>query len=343
MATKEEVEYRFDSFNLIWFIKRWYKPLIIIGFTAAVIAAIVSLLIENKYKSTVILFPTSSGSVSKALLTDNASSKGILVFGEEEEVEQMLQVLQSDEIQQKIVKKHNLMEHYDIDPESQFPMTQLSQTYNGNINIERTEFMSVRVEVLDKDPQKAADIANDIAAYLDTVMNRMQKQRAKMALEVVENEYRDLKNQIRMLEDSLDRLRDLGVYDYESQAEVYSDAYAQAVAKKNTSGAKLLEEKLNVLAKYGGAYVSIRDFLEHEKKQLSAIKSKYAEAKVDATQNLPHKFIVDQAQKAEKKSYPIRWLIVVVSAASAGILALLVMITIDIFRGEKAKKQQAAK
>jgi len=332
MENIKQAKYNFDSFDLIAFIKQKFKILFIICIVAAIVSAVVALLIENKFKSTVILFPTSSGSVSKALMTDNASSKGILVFGEEEEVEQMQQVLQSDEIRDRIVTKYNLRKHYEIQDNSEFPMTELANTYNSNINIRRTEFMSVEINVLDKDPQIAANIANDIASYLDTVMNRMQKDRARMALEVVEREYSDLIHQISILEDSLVRLREYGIYDYESQAEVYSDAYAQAVAKQNVSGAKLLEEKLQVLAKYGGAYISIRDFLEHEKKQLSAIKSKYAEAKVDATQNLPHKFIVNSAAVAERKSYPVRWLIVVVSTGAAGFLALIALIIIDIFR-----------
>lgn len=332
MVEKEKAKFNFDSFDLIYFIRRRFVPLAIITAVGAIVSIIISLTIEEKYKSTVILFPTASTSVSNALLSDNAATKGVLMLGEEEEVEQMLQVLKSDEIRSRIIQKYNLMEHYEIDSTSQYPLTALANTYNSNISSERTEYMSVEIEVLDKDPQIAANIANDIAAYLDSVMNRMQKERARKALKIVEAEYHDLENQIRTLEDSLVTLRKLGVYDYESQSEVFNDAYAQAVAARNTAGAKELEQKLKVLAQYGGAYVSIRDFLEHEKKQLSKIKAKYAEAKVDAEQNLPHKFIVDQAYKAERKSYPVRWLIVVVSTISTAIFALLLLIVIQIFR-----------
>jgi uncharacterized protein involved in exopolysaccharide biosynthesis len=66
--------------------------------------------------------------------------------------------------------------------------------------------------------------------------------------------------------------------------------------------------------------------LEHEKEQLSHLRAKYQEARVDAEQTLPHKFIVNNAFPAEKKSYPIRWLIVLVSTVSTFIMALLVII-----------------
>jgi len=81
-----------------------------------------------------------------------------------------------------------------------------------------------------------------------------------------------------------------------------------------------LDDKLNVLALYGGPYVSLRDALENDRKQLSLIKSKYEEAKIDAEEVLPQKFIVNSAFKAERKSYPIRWLIVLVTAVSSFLL-----------------------
>jgi len=103
------------------------------------------------------------------------------------------------------------------------------------------------------------------------------------------------------------------------------------MARGNRAGVNRLEQKLEVLAKYGGAYVSLRDALEHDKKQLSEIKAKYEEAKVDATENLPHKFVVSSAYKAERKSYPIRWLIVVITLFSVLFLALVVLGFIEVF------------
>ena len=286
-------------------------------------------MITPKFKSSVIIFPASSSSVSNSLLGRNLAKKDILKFGEEEEVEQLMQVLQSDYIRERIIQKYNLFEHYKIDTSSAYPKTQLLKKYDNNISVKQTKFMSIQINVLDTDPYYAADIANDIATLVDTVMNMMQKDRARKALLIVEREYLKLDNQIKAYEDSLVIIRSFGVNDYESQAEVMNDAYAQAIAAGNFSGAKKLQEKLDILSKYGGAYVSIRDFLEYEKKELSEIKAKYAEAKVDAEQDLPFKFIVNNAFKAEKKSYPVRWLIVVMSTISTFILALLLLIIVE--------------
>ena len=105
------------SFNTIDIIKFLYlnkKPIIIITTVAAIVSIIVSLIIEPKFKSSVVIFPASTSSVSKALLTDmSRAPKDILKFGEEEETEQLMQVLHSDEIKAKIIAKIEKQEALD--------------------------------------------------------------------------------------------------------------------------------------------------------------------------------------------------------------------------------------
>ncbi|MFT5920633.1 MAG: hypothetical protein ACI9FU_002454, partial [Granulosicoccus sp.] len=334
MSQKSNEGLSFDSSNLLQYVYRWRKPLIIVGLVAAVSSAIFSgpTFVPPKYKSTVIMFPTSTASVSKSLMAKNNVSKDdLLSFGEEEQAEQLLQILNSDEIRSTIVSKYELMAHYDIDTTDQYKYTKLYQEYEDNVTYKRTEFQSVRVDVHDTDPVLAADMANDIAALLDTTKNRMQKERAFKAMKIAEDQYLYMKDYVRELEDSLNRLRQMGINDYESMAERFNEAYAKAILEGKTAAAEKLETRLKTLSQYGGAYVSIRDMLEHEKEQLSHLRAKYQEAKVDAEQTLPHKFIVNSAFVAEKKSYPIRWLIVVISVISSILIALLVIIGFESF------------
>lgn len=325
----------FDSSNLLLFILRWKKPLIIVTVLAAVLSAVFSApyFIEPKFESTVIMFPTSTASISKSLLSkNNAAKEDLLAFGEEEQAEQLIQILNSDEIRNRVIQKYDLRTHYDIDSTDKYVETKLFKEYESNITYKRTEFQSVRIDVLDTDPKLAADIANDIAALVDSVKNRMQKERAFKAMRIAEFEYLEMKAYVKELEDSLNRMREMGVNDYESMSERFNEYYAKAILEGNSRAAEKLAEQLKILSKYGGAYVSIRDMLEHEKEQLSHLRAKYQEAKVDAEQTLPHKFIVNNAFPAEKKSYPIRWLIVLVSTVSTFIVALLAIIAFENIR-----------
>ncbi|MES2591483.1 MAG: hypothetical protein V4608_06335 [Bacteroidota bacterium] len=328
----------FSSLNILYFIYKWRKPLIIIGAATVIISSIIALTIQEKYKSTVILFPATTSSISKALLSENNFKQDdVLEFGAEEEAEQMLQILNSDEIRSKISEKYNLLKHYDIDADDKFKLTKLYDEFQSNITFKRTEFMSVKIEVMDINPDTAASIANDIAALHDSTKIRMQKERALQALQIVKKEYFEKDNEIKRMTDSIKILNGFGLYDYESQSEVTTEQYAIAIAKGDQRAMKALEEKLKIIANYGSSYVSLRDDLELQRKQLNLLKTKYEGTKVDVEQILPQKFIVSNAFPAEKKSYPVRWIIVVVSTLAALLVAIIAMLLIENIKQFKVK------
>jgi len=326
--------FRFESTNLLLYMWNRKKPLIVVSSIAFVASVIISLTITPKYQSTVIFFPSSSTSISKALIstTGGGPARDILQFGEEEETERLLQVLYSDEIRERLVEKYNLFEHYQIDPDSRYKYTTLYGKMKENISFRKTEYMSIRIDVLDTDPGVAADMANEIASLLDSTMNRMQKRRAREAYEIVEQEYFSLKDEIGALEDSLKTLGQLGVFNVEAQSQGLVELYLDAVSRGNRSQAERLEKQINVLAEHGGTYLFLTEFLENESARLSLLKEKYVEAKVDAEQNLSHTFIVNKGQEAEKKAYPKRSIIVIISTLSAFLFTLIVLVSIDSVR-----------
>ena len=324
------------------------KPLLIILALAALMAVIFSSshFITPLYKSTSIIYPTSSNSLSKVLIsTTYQSEKDIMNFGEDEQTEQMLQVLNSNRVRDKVISRFNLMEHYDIKANSKYPVTKLNKLYDSRIKFRRTEYNAVKITVLDSDAALAARIANEIAEIFDSTMNQMQKEVAIEAFRIVEQEYNTLVNEMNMLEDSLNTLRKLGVFDYESQVEMLSQQLAVELGKGNNQGVKNIQEQLDILAEYGGASYAINERLDNDRLQLSLVKSKYEEAKVDASEFIPHKFVVTSAFQAERKSYPIRWIIVVITVLSTFLLLIFCIIIYDRAKGffrQKADKHPAA-
>jgi len=318
----------FESKNIIDFIYNWRKVFVIIAIATVFFSYIFSspFFITPKYKSTVILMPTSTNSYARALMSNNYIEKeNILNFGEEEQVEQLLQVLNSNEIRIAVMNKYNLMAHYNIDTTSKYKYAKLFDEYNKNINYRKTEFMAIEVDVLDKDPNISASIANDIASFLDSTFNRMKKERAMQAFIVVEKQLNFQKEYMHSLEDSIFKIRALGINDYESQSERFNQAYANAIAQNNVSAIKALEKKIELLSKYGGSYVAIRNELDYANKQYFEIRAKYLEAKVDIENQLPNKFVVDKGLVSDRKAFPIRWLIVVVSTFSTLLLSMLLL------------------
>ena len=74
------------SQNLLHFLFQWRKPLVIIPLLAGISAAIASMpiFIDTLYESTVIVFPSTTNSPSKALLPqDSYQDQDFLEFGAE--------------------------------------------------------------------------------------------------------------------------------------------------------------------------------------------------------------------------------------------------------------------
>ncbi len=339
----------YSSKYLCKLLMEYRKPLLIIMAVAAVLAILFSApyFITPLYKSTAIIYPTSSNSISKVLIsTTYQSEKDIMNFGEDEQTEQMLQVLNSNRVRDKVIERFNLMEHYDIKANSKYPYTKLNKLYDSRIKFRRTEYNAVKITVLDPDAALAAQMANDITEIFDSTMNQMQKEVATQAFQLVEDEYNALCMEMAKLEDSLNALRRLGVFDYESQVEMLSQQLAIELGKGNTQGVNNIQKQLDILAEYGGASYAINERLDNDRLQLSLVKSKYEEAKVDATEYIPHKFVVTSAFQAERKTYPTRWIIVTVTLLSTFLLLIICIVLYDrykgFFRGE-ATKETASK
>ncbi len=312
MSKKEQKGFNFSSVDLLIYMWNKRRILIIVSFLAAVTSIIVSLQITEKYKSTVVMFPTTGASVSKALLSSNyAGRQSVYGFGEEEQAEQLLQVLNSEQIRSRIIEKYNLMEHYEIDSTSKYPYTELINTYKNNINFRRTELMSVEISVMDTDPQQAADIANDISNLIDTVFNNMKYERAQAAFEMVSMEFMEAADNVGLLQDSL-----------------------EFIGKQISSSLRRMEgsstaQLTTALAQYGGTFISLTKNVEHHTRRYTDLRQRYQEARMEANQRLPHKFIIDKAYPSEKKAYPRRSIIVLVSTASAFLFTLILLIIID--------------
>ena len=194
---KSENPYELKPTTMVPLIIKWKKLLITVSLMALIISTMVSFLIEEKYESSVILFPAATTNISKTLIAERGfDDKSLLEFGEEEQAEQMLQILNSDEIRNRIIQKYDLLTHYEIDQVQKYKMTKLYNEYESNITFKRTPFMSVEINVLDRNPEVAASIANDISSLLDTAINKMQQKVALQALKIVEEEYNDFQNEL---------------------------------------------------------------------------------------------------------------------------------------------------
>jgi len=315
----------FDLISFLWSKKSW---LISISILAFISSSIVSLIIEEKFESTVTLYPSKTSSITfnQNITEDQSVSK----FGEDQEAEQMLQILESSSIRSRIINKYDLISHYEIDLSSEYVNTDLTKTYLKNINFKRNNNGAVLINVLDKNPDTAALIANDIASLFDSIKNAMIHERALTDFKIKKQKLNKIKGEVQSLRDTMTSLSSMGV--------VTDDAYrALTEGYVNAKDAKMKESfrlKMNMTEKYGSVLKSFQIKAGFLSKRLANMETSYEQAESDANSYLSHKFIVEKAYPAEKKAYPIRWLIVVLSTFSAllfGVTGILIKNRIDQF------------
>jgi hypothetical protein len=336
-VNRDRQDHSFDLVVFLWGKRRMITGITLLGLIGGLIAAFV---IRPLFMSEVIVFPAITNSVSKALLSEQSTGRDdILALGDEEDAEQLLQILNSDMVRDHTAERFDLLSVYRIDPEGAHKNSDLREAYEDHVKFEYTKFGSVRVQVLDEDPQRAADMANFMSAQVDSVWNDMAHERALKGYQIVKAGVDSLTAEIQQMGDSMEVLRSLGVQDYHTQSERYNEYLGAAIVKGDQRAIDVFEGIFKVLAKYGGAYVTLQDRQFNEVKRLSALRMKLEQAQADLQSDLPHKFTVNEAFAADKKAYPNRWLVVAVCTVSALNLALLLIVVQE--KERKIKKSHA--
>jgi uncharacterized protein involved in exopolysaccharide biosynthesis len=322
-----------DFVIVIEFFWRWKYYILGFSLISGIIAAIFTapLFVHPRYKSTTVFYPSVMVSVSKALISEQGAGadKDFLSIGESQEAEQLLQILQSDVIAGKIKERYHLMEHYRINPGERYANTKFGNKFRSYVKAELTEYTSIRVTVIDEDPELAANIANDIVEEMDTIRNQILKQRAFEGLKIVQMDYTEKQQHVQSIIDSLNVISKKGVLKYEQQSDALTTAYSEALQTGRANVIKEIENKMDLVAKYGPAQEMLTNELEYETEQLVILRGKYKQAKIDMESFTPNKFIIEKAYKAEKKTYPKRMIITLISMVSAFLFSCLCFILFE--------------
>ena len=282
-SSKVMQEQRMNLFVTLW-AKR--KILIIVTTAGLVVSTVIAFLMTPLYRSTAIVFPAATSTVSFSEQRNAKASS--MDFGEEEQAEQLIQILQSSKVRDKVVQKFDLMKHYDIDESDANKHYKLVKEYNSHILFVRTRYGSIQIDVLDKDAQLAADMANEIVDLIDTVKNEMVMERTIPAFEINKRKKEQLEKDKEAVLDQLDSLAALGVVPLEGRANLFQ-AYVEA---KNPADKADFKRRIDINLQYGAVFDGL-EYVRNEKiMKLADFALSYEQAESDANTQFNHKFIV---------------------------------------------------
>ena len=292
---------------------RWKRYIVINLVVLTVLTAGITLLIPNRFKSTASLLPPKQrsgaslqGSISQ-IARDFLPLGNLGRLGTPQEAYNYLAVLGSYTAMEKLIKKFDLAEVYNIKPRTSIEKTIKAVKDYLDFTIE--EEGTITITVWDEDPRRAADMANYLVEVLNEISLRLGTQEARDNRQFIEKRYLKVIEDLRIAEDSLKMFqRKYGIYSIQ-----------EALSGKFLSSFVPLEQVPDLTMQYIRLY---RD-LEIQNKLLEFSLPMYEQAKVDEQKDIPVVLILDEAVPGERKDTPKRMLIVLASAVLFGILLVL--------------------
>lgn len=306
--------------NLLLFIWKNRKTVILITLITAVVAVVASLLMTPLFKSTAIVFPAATSTVSFSEQRNAKASS--MDFGEEDQAEQLIQILQSSRIRNRVVQKFDLIKHYEISADDENKNYKLGKEYNNHITFTRTRYGSIEISVLDRDKDLAANIANKIVQLIDTVKNEMVQERTVPAFQISQRKKDLLQQDINTILIELDSLSKLGVVSIEGRANLFQ-AYNDS---KNATDRDFFKDKIDINQKYGARFDGLEELRDEKMTKLAKFEDSYDQAESDANTLFNHKFVVEPAVVADKKDKPKRMIIVLMATIGGFVFSIFALL-----------------
>lgn len=356
--------------DLLILLVGWKKFILTFVLGTTLIAVIVSLLLPKWYRSTTsVLLPKNQSLIGSlgnlsSLLKEFAPISGNRLGGQVE-MFNYLAILESRRMAESLITHFDLRTVYGIDERS---MEDALKEFENNYEVEVGEEGSIRISVYDRDPRRAAEMANYTVALLNEISIEMGSAEARENKEFLARRVTETRSSLKEAEEELKNFQERqGMIfmpsDVKSSAESVSDLYAKnvqldvqlAILRKtvgtdNSEYQQLSLEK-NELEKKLGSFPQIgltsfrlyRDALIQQK-VLEFLIPLYEQARIEERKDIPVVSILDGAVPAEKKSRPKRWLIVATTFLSSWIVAVILVLLIrrsESFRADEPDRYDA--
>ena len=308
----------FNNQNLLEIVWKWKKHFIVVGILAFVLSAFFSssIFIKPKYKSTARIYP----------------SNNIYVFSEESQSEQLLEFITSPDIKLQTIEAFNLDQVYRIKKDESQYLTRMMNEFNDNVKFKKTEFETIEIQVMDTDPVRASNMCDSIVSFLNEKVRLIHKIKHDEVAGIAKRDYAYISHKVDSLEEKLNFLRtNYQILDYRLQTEEITKGMVRVLAQqgKNSPAGKELTLWLKNLSEKGGEFEILDKQQRKMISQKDSIMKVYDQSISSANKKISYGQLVERPMPADKKSYPVRSVIVLLSTLSALFVALLAILLIE--------------
>ncbi len=296
-----------NSSNMLRIFMKWKFHILIITFLGMIIIGASTYLIKPKYKSSAIVYPINLGQ-----------------YSDEEYSEQMIQMLNSRNIADSIIKKYNLPKHYEIDTAYKHFKTLIYGEYSENVSISKTQYDAVQIKALDTSPDTAALIVNSIIYFFNSKVRELHRLKEKEAMNIYHTEMNKWKNMADSINLEIEKVSERNNKFYSNGIQkVYNNNLKNT--SQNATYNKTIKSQLITLNNNGGKLLNLEieyiDALDKYNKN----KVKYNIHLREYLKEITYSSVVTSPYPADKKSSPKRIVITLMGGFSVFILLIFII------------------
>lgn len=341
---------------------RWKKTLLLVGLIAGIGSAAIVLLLPVYYQANTLFFATSPDQATPELLFGDGGIAPEL-YGNENDIDRILTIAESNELIDFVVDSFNLYQHYDIDSDSPRGEHFVRKTFRGLYDVTKTKRDAIQLSMEDQDPELAAKIARAARDKVNILGQNLIKSTQQRSIATFEQDILAKGMQLQALSDTLERLRrDYGIFNTEAQSESLTSLAAMTETRLTSSQAKLTafqekggrfrdsvavyEVKVNALTEemtqldqklerfnnglsqvltYTRQYQEANSSLSEDKEKLKQYQAIYQS-------DIPALILVEEASVPMVKSRPFRTLVVLASVVIALFFTLIGILIAETYR-----------
>ena len=312
MGTTDRVRNELAFRGPIEVLSRSWKLIAMVGVVALALSAIFSgpTFIAPRYRSTATVYPVNLNSYSIETRTD-----------------QLLQLLESNSIRDTLIHRFALLEVYDVDTGTAGGHYALYNEYADRVDITKTRYESVQIEVVDEDPRRARDMVSVMLEQVNLLARRLQREKSEEILRISERALAHERQKLDSVERRLDRIRnEAGILSYESQVRELTKGYVRMV-QEGVPAARMneVQSRITALEQKGGEFRQLTELSNMFRNNYDRLLTEYERVMSDVTKELTYTNTIIYPEISDKKVYPIRWLIVSTATLSAMFLCFLLV------------------
>ncbi len=184
-------EQKIEIQQLVKFFSKNKKILLTTVLLALIASITLTYLMPKKYKSYGVVFPPSNNSLEFGVENPN--------FGYDVEADRLIQIFQSNDVRDSVIKKFDLLNYFKIDKANVDYAAILNKEYSDAVTFERTPAMSVVIIAKTKEPELSANIVNFVIDKTSQIREKIYKQNTQIAF----NESLKSYNALKLKNDSL--------------------------------------------------------------------------------------------------------------------------------------------